>query len=49
MLNKIPTVTLKNHSNSKNLNAGFKYMLAKHKIEVSNMWGLKFSQQCYGR
>jgi hypothetical protein len=49
MLNKIPTVTLKNHSNSKYLNAGFKYIHAKHKTEISNMWDLKFSQQCYRR
>ena len=49
MLNKIPTVTLKNHTNSKNLNAGFKHIHAKHKSEIGNMWDLKFSQQCYGR
>jgi hypothetical protein len=49
MSNKIPTVTLKNNGNSKNLNAGFKYIHAKHKIEIGNMCDMKFSQQCYGR
>jgi hypothetical protein len=49
MLNKIPTVTLKNHNNNKNLNAGFKYIHAKHKIEIGKMCDLKFSQQCYRR
>jgi len=49
MLNKIRTVTLKNHSNSKNLNSGFEYIHTKHKIEIGNMCDLKFSQQCYGR
>jgi len=49
MHNKIPLVTLKSHSNSKNLNASFKYVHAKHKIEIGNMWDLTFSQQCHGR
>jgi hypothetical protein len=39
MLIKLLTVTLKNHSNSKNLKAGFKYIYehAKHKIEIGNV------------
>ena len=37
MLNKIPTVSMKNHRASKNLNAVLKYIHTKHKIEIGNM------------